>query len=113
MNYWLLKSEINTYSIDDLKKEKITMWNGVRNYAARNNLKAMQIGDLCFFYHSVNNPAIVGLCEVVKEFYQDPTTIEKAWVVVDLAFRQKFKTALTLAQIKQYQELESIELIKY
>jgi predicted RNA-binding protein with PUA-like domain len=112
MNYWLIKSEPSTYSIDDLKKEKKTMWNGVRNYAARNNLKAMKKGDICIFYHSVVDPAIVGLAKVVKESYQDPTTEETAWVVVDVAFLEKFKTPITLEQVKKDKALAEMDLLR-
>lgn len=112
MNYWLLKSEPSSYSIDDMQKDKTTIWNGVRNYAARNNLKAMKKGDLCLFYHSVTNPAVVGLVEVVKESYQDPTTEDTAWVVVEVKFKQKFKTLLTLAEIKHEPALAQMDLLR-
>lgn len=112
MNYWLIKSEPSTYSIDDLQKEKQTFWSGVRNYTARNNLRAMEKGDVCLFYHSVNNPAIVGLAEVVTESYQDPTTTETAWVVVDVKFKQKFKQPIPLAEVKNHAELEAMELLR-
>jgi predicted RNA-binding protein with PUA-like domain len=113
MNYWLIKSEPGTYSIDDLKKEKRTFWNGVRNYAARNNMRAMAKGDVCIFYHSVKAPAIVGLAKVVKEAYQDPTTDDTAWSVVDVAFEEKFEREITLAEVKQQPMLENMELIRY
>lgn len=112
MNYWLIKSEPSAYSIDDMQKDKTTIWNGVRNYAARNNLKAMKKGDLCLFYHSVTNPAVVGLVEVVKESYQDPTTEDTAWVVVEVKFKQKFKTPLTLAEIKHEPALAQMDLLR-
>ncbi len=112
MNYWLIKSEPSTYSIEDMEKEKTTFWSGVRNYAARNNLKAMKKGDLCLFYHSVNNPAVVGLVEVCKESYQDPTTEETAWVVVDVKFKKKFKNPLTLPAIKGLPELAQMDLLR-
>lgn len=112
MNYWLIKSEPSTYSIDDLQKEKQTMWNGVRNYAARNNLRAMQVGDICLFYHSVHNPAIVGLAKVVREHYQDPTTDDTAWSVVDVEFKQKFKQPIPLAEVKKHPELADMELLR-
>ena len=112
MNYWLIKSEPTAYSIDTLKKDKQTYWSGVRNYAARNNMQAMKQGDLCFFYHSVIEPSIVGIAKVVKEAYQDPTTTEPAWVVVDVAFVQKFKTPLSLAQIKEDKKLAGMDLLR-
>ena len=112
MNYWLIKSEPTAYSIDTLKKDKQTYWSGVRNYAARNNMQAMKQGDLCFFYHSVIEPSIVGIAKVVKEAYQDPTTTEPAWVVVDVAFVEKFKTPLSLAQIKEDKKLAGMDLLR-
>jgi predicted RNA-binding protein with PUA-like domain len=112
MNYWLIKSEPSTYSIDDLKKEKKTFWSGVRNYAARNNMKAMKKGDLLLFYHSVTEPGVVGLAKVVKEFYQDPTTEETAWVVVDVAFVEKFKKVVSLEQIKKQEQLAAMDLLR-
>ncbi|MBS1624935.1 MAG: EVE domain-containing protein [Bacteroidetes bacterium] len=112
MNYWLIKSEPSTYSIDNLKAEKQTFWSGVRNYAARNNMQAMKKGDICLFYHSVTDPAVVGLAKVVKESYQDPTTDEPAWVVVDVQFVKKFKTPITLQQIKQDKKLANMDLLR-
>jgi predicted RNA-binding protein with PUA-like domain len=112
MNYWLIKSEPTTYSIDKLKEDKQTFWSGVRNYAARNNMKAMKKGDICLFYHSVVDPAVVGISKVVKEAYQDPTTDETAWVVVDVAFVKKFKTPITLPQIKQDKALANMDLLR-
>lgn len=112
MAFWLIKSEPGTYSIEQMKKDKRTFWDGVRNYQARNNLKAMKKGDLCLFYHSVTNPGIVGLVEVVKEAYQDPTTDETAWVVVDVAYKETFKTAVSLETIKQTKALAEMVLLK-
>jgi predicted RNA-binding protein with PUA-like domain len=112
MNYWLIKSEPSTYSIDNLKEEKQTFWSGVRNYAARNNMKAMKVGDICLFYHSVVEPGVVGLAKVVKEAYQDPTTDETAWVVVDVAFLKKFKKPIPLTQIKQDKTLAEMDLLR-
>ena len=82
MNYWLLKSEPETWSWDDQVKEGASMWDGVRNYQARNNLKKMKVGDLCFFYHSVKQKKIVGVVKVVKEYYPDPTDKSGKFVVV-------------------------------
>lgn len=112
MNYWLIKSEPNTYSYDDLVKKGQDHWDGVRNYAARNHMKAMQQGDLAFFYHSVDEKAIVGIAECVKEFYPDPTTEDDRWVVVDFAPKQKLKKSITLDMIKQEDALSEMILLK-
>lgn len=112
MNYWLIKSEPSTYSWEDFVKEKRTFWNGVRNFQARNNLKAMKEGDLVLFYHSVNNPAVVGIAKVVREFYQDPTTEDKNWVVVDFEPYQPLAKPVTLQQIKENPDLQTIGLIR-
>lgn len=112
MNHWLIKSEPSTYSWDDFVEEKRTLWNGVRNFQARNNLKAMKEGDLVLFYHSVNNPAVVGIAKVVREFYQDPTTEDKNWVVVDFEPYQPLAKPVTLLQIKESPDLQSIGLIR-
>lgn len=100
MNYWLIKTEPGTYSWDDFVKKKRDHWDGVRNYQARNNLKAMKVDDLALFYHSVNEKSVVGIAKVVKEYYQDPTTDDKNWVVVDLVPVEKLKNPVTLAEIK-------------
>lgn len=112
MNYWLIKSEPNTYSYDDLVKKGQDHWDGVRNYAARNHMKAMQQGDLALFYHSVDEKAIVGIAECVKEFYPDPTTEDDRWVVVDFAPKQKLKKPITLDMIKQQDALSEMILLK-
>ena len=112
MNYWLIKSEPSAYSIDMLKADKQTFWSGVRNYAARNNLQAMKKGDICLFYHSVVDPGVVGLAKIVKEAYQDPTSSEAAWVVVDVAFVKKFKTPVPLTQIKLDKKLANMDLLR-
>jgi predicted RNA-binding protein with PUA-like domain len=112
MNHWLVKSEPSTYSWDDFVKEKRTTWNGVRNFQARNNLKAMKEGDLVFFYHSVNNPAVVGIAKVMKEFYQDPTSEDPNWVVVDLEPYQAIKKPVSLQKIKETPDLQNIVLIR-
>ena len=88
------------------------MWDGVRNYQARNNLKLMKKGDLCFFYHSVKEKKIVGIVEVVKEHYPDPTDKSKRFVVVDVAYKIEFKKAVTLDQIKKERKLNHLSLIK-
>ena len=100
MNYWLIKSEPGDYSWDDLVKDKRTYWDGVRNFQARNNLKNMKEGDLCLFYHSVNEKSNIGIAKVVREHYQDPTTEDERWVVVDVAPESAFKRPVSLADIK-------------
>ena len=110
--FWLLKSEPSTWSWDDQVKEKTTMWDGVRNYQARNNLIKMKKGDLCFFYHSVSEKSIVGIVEVVKESYLDPTDNSGKFVVVDVKTKLKVKQAISLEIIKKTVGLENIPLIK-
>ena len=112
MNYWLIKSEPDAYSWDQLKKDKKTAWTGVRNYAARNNLKAMKKGDLCFFYHSNEGKEIVGIAKVIKEFYQDPTTKEDAWVCVDVEPCQQLKKSVGLADLKKDKLLKDMQFVK-
>ena len=112
MNYWLIKSEPNEYSYDDLLKLGRDHWDGVRNYQARNNLKAMKPGDLAFFYHSVKEKAIVAIAKCVSESYQDPTTSDDRWVVVDFAPHQQLKRQVSLAEIKQKGELAEMVLLK-
>jgi len=112
MNYWIIKSEPFKYSWDQFKKDKKTCWDGVRNYQARNNLKAMKKGDLLLFYHSNEGMCIVGIAKVVKEFYQDPTTSENAWVSVDVAPFKTLKKTVTLAEIKADEYLKEMQLVK-
>jgi predicted RNA-binding protein with PUA-like domain len=112
MNYWLVKSEPNKYSWDQFEKDGQTTWDGVRNYAARNNLKAMKKGDHVFYYHSNEGLEIVGIAKVIREAYQDPTTTDEAWVVVDLAPVKKLKKPLSLAEIKNIPELGNMALVK-
>ena len=112
MNYWLLKSEPSTWSWDNQSKVKKEMWDGVRNYQARNNLMKMKKGDLCFFYHSVNEKKIVGIVEVVKEHYPDPTDITNKFVVVDIKTKKKLKNSVSLKQIKSQKKLSHLALIK-
>lgn len=112
MNYWLVKSEPFKYPLSQLKVDKKTMWDGVRNFAARNNLKAMKKGDLVFFYHSNEGKEIVGLAKVAGEAYQDPTTDDANWVVVDLAFVEEFHKTLTLEAIKNHPILKGMELVR-
>jgi len=112
MKYWLLKSEPSTWSWDDQKKVRKEMWDGVRNYQARNNLKKMKKGDLCFFYHSVREKKIVGIVKIVKEYYLDPTDKTNRFVAVDVSFKQSLKNSISLEQIKLNKNLSHLALIK-
>ncbi|HEX8357415.1 MAG TPA: EVE domain-containing protein [Segetibacter sp.] len=112
MAHWLIKSEPIKYSWDKFVEDKQTFWDGVRNYTARNNLKAMQKGDEVFFYHSNEGLEIVGIAKVVKEAYQDPTTDDTNWIVVDLKPVKKLKKPVTLATIKADERLKNIALVK-
>ena len=111
-NYWLLKSEPTTWSWEDQVREKITMWDGVRNYQARNNLIKMKKGDLCLFYHSVSEKSVVGIVEVIKEFYPDPTDETGKFVVVDVKTKTKLKKSVSLDDIKKISKLANMPLIK-
>jgi len=112
MNYWLVKSEPFKYSWEQFLKDKRTFWDGVRNYQARNNLRAMKKDDTVLFYHSNEGLAVVGIAKVVKESYQDPTTEDPQWVTVDLAPVETFKTSVTLGEMKQDERLQNIGLIR-
>ena len=112
INYWLLKSEPDAWSWDNQVKEGASMWDGVRNYQARNNLKEMKKNDLCFFYHSVTERSIVGIVKVVKEYYPDPTDKTGRFVVVDVKAMKKLKKPVSLDQIKKSSELQDIALVK-
>jgi predicted RNA-binding protein with PUA-like domain len=112
MAYWLVKSEPFKYSWDQFVKDKKTFWDGVRNYAARNNLKAMKKGEQVLYYHSNEGVEVVGIAEVVKEFYQDPTTPDDAWVVVDLKPVKKLKKSVPLTAIKTDPRLANMALVK-
>jgi len=112
MNYWLVKSEPFKYSWEKFEKDKLTTWDGVRNYQARNNLREMQLGDQVLFYHSNEGKEIVGVAEVVRESYQDPTTEDTNWLVVDLKPVKKLKKTVTLEQIKSNDLLSNIGLIR-
>jgi predicted RNA-binding protein with PUA-like domain len=112
MAYWLIKSEPFKYSWDQFVADGSTFWDGVRNYAARNNLRSMKKGDLAFFYHSNEGLEIVGIAKVVKESYQDPTTDETAWLVVDFKPYTKLKKSVTLAAIKATPSLANMALIR-
>jgi predicted RNA-binding protein with PUA-like domain len=112
MRHWLVKSEPFKYSWDQFEKDGKTFWDGVRNYQARNNLREMKKGDLVLWYHSNEGKEIVGIAKVTKEHYQDPTTEDKNWVVVDLAPFKKLKKTVTLEQIKADENLKDIGLVR-
>ncbi len=112
MKYWLLKSEPSTWSWDDQVKASVDMWDGVRNYQARNNLISMKKKDLCFFYHSVSEKQIIGIVEVVKEYYPDPTDKMGKFVVVDVKAKKRLKRPVSLEEIKSTAKLSNIALIK-
>ena len=113
-SYWLLKSEPNVWSIDQQKKTgtKGSIWDGVRNYQAAKNLRNMQIGDLCFFYHSNIGKEIVGIVEVIKSFFIDPTDKKKKFVAVQVRFKEKFKNSISLEIIKKNKTLSHLSLVK-
>ncbi len=112
MAYWLIKSEPFKYSWDQFVNDGVTFWDGVRNYGARNNLRSMKKGDLAFFYHSNEGLEIVGIAKVVKESYQDPTTDDPAWLVVDFKPHKKLKKPVSLAQVKATPALANMALIR-
>ena len=114
MKYWLLKSEPDVWSIDQQKKVgfKGAMWDGVRNYQACNNLKQMKLGDMCFFYHSNIGKEIVGIVEIIKSAFIDPTDKMKKFVAVKVKFKNKLKSPVTLENIKKNKDLKDLALIK-
>ncbi|TSA57647.1 MAG: EVE domain-containing protein [Sediminibacterium sp.] len=112
MAYWLIKSEPFKYSWDKFVEDGQTFWDGVRNYGARNNLRSMKKGDLAFWYHSNEGMEIVGIAKVVKESYQDPTTQDPAWLVVDFKPLKKLKTPVSLATIKNDPRLADMDLVR-
>ena len=112
MNYFLVKSEPFKYSWEQFNKDGRTFWDGVRNYQARNNMKLMKEGDLVLFYHSNEGKNVVGIAKVVKEFYQDPTTDNANWVVVDLSPVESLKNPVSLEQIKAESSLQDISLVR-
>ena len=114
MNYWLMKSEPNVWSLDQQinSGKKGSMWDGVRNYQAANNLKKMKRGDLCFFYHSNIGKEIVGIVKVIKEAYPDPTDKTKKFVAVQVRFESKLEHPVSLENIKKTKELKELPLIK-
>jgi len=110
--YWLVKQEPEAYSWSDFVKERRTAWTGVRNFQARNNLRAMKKGDLVFFYHSVTDKAVIGLARVEKEQYPDPTADEGDWCVVDIVPVKALKRPVTLDQIKADKVLQNMKLVR-
>jgi predicted RNA-binding protein with PUA-like domain len=111
-NYWLVKSEPNAYSWDDLVAEGKTSWTGVRNFTARNNLRSMRVGDEVLFYHSVTDKAVVGVAKVVRAAYLDPTAKEGDWSTVDLGPGKPLRRPVTLEQIKATPRLKKISLVR-
>ena len=111
MNYWLVKQEPEAYSFDNLIKDGATDWTGVRNFQARNNLRAMSLGDKVLFYHSVSEKSVVGLAEVSREEFPDPT--DEKWIAVEIKPLEKLAKPVSLEQIKAEKSLENIPLIKH
>ena len=114
MKYWLIKSEPDVWSLTQQEKAGVkgAIWDGVRNYQARNNLMKMKKGDQCFFYHSVSEKSIVGIVEVVKEHYPDPTDKKNKFVVVDVKAKKELKKPVSLDEIKKNKKLKNIALIR-
>ncbi len=110
MNYWLVKTEPETYSLDDLSRDKKTTWDGVRNFQARSNLKAMKKGDLAFVYHTSEEKAVVGIAEITKEFFPDPK--DKEWAAVEIGYKKKLKNPVTLAAVKAEKKLTNMYLVR-
>lgn len=110
MNYWLLKTEPDTYSWDDLIKEKKGVWDGVRNFQARSNMKKMQKGDLAFFYHTGEVKSIVGVAQITKEGFPEPS--DKDWIAVEITPQKKLKKSISLSQIKADKRLKDMVLVK-
>ena len=111
MNHWLLKTEPETYSWDDLVRDKKTVWDGVKNFQARKNMNAMKKGDIVFIYHTGSEKAVVGIAKVSKEAYPDPK--ENEWVVIELSPEKKLKRSVTLAETKSDKSLSEMALVKY
>lgn len=112
MHYWIIKTEPSTYSWDKFMAEGKSMWEGVRNYQARNNMMAMKLGDLVLFYHSNEGKEIVGMAKVTKEHYPDPTTDDPRWVVVEFEPVQQFKKPVTLAMLKADERFANVSLVR-
>lgn len=111
-NYWYMKSEPYVYHWDDLVKDGSTFWDGVRNYQARNNMKNMKIGDIILYYHSNKGVEFVGIAEVIKEAYQDPTTEDDRWVAVDIKPLIPLENPVSLKEIKNHAALQDMDLVK-
>jgi len=112
MKYWLLKTDPETYSWDNLVKKGMDMWDGVRNFQARNYLRKIKTGDIIFIYHSGEERGIVGLAEAFKEFYADPTSASGDWSVIDVKPVRKLKRFISLQEIKEVPELKNMVLLK-
>lgn len=112
MRHWLIKSEPSAYSWDDLLQEKVGIWDGVRNFQARNNLRTMQKGDLCLFYHSVTAKAVVGICRVAAEHFPDPSDPTDTWSAVKVAPLETFPKSVSLATLKADESLKNFALLR-
>lgn len=112
MNYWLVKSEPDVYSYERLELEGTTRWDGVRNYMARNNLRAMKTGDLCLYYHSNIGLAVAGIARVSREHYPDPTAESGDWSAVDLVPLKRFNRQVPLAEIKAHPAMQQLLLVR-
>jgi predicted RNA-binding protein with PUA-like domain len=110
MNYWLVKTEPDTFSYDDLAREKKTVWDGVRNFQARSNMKKMEAGDQVFVYHTGDEKSVIGIATVAKAAYPEPADAE--WIAVDLAPSKKLKKPVSLAQIKSEKRLSDMVLVR-
>ncbi|NJN41602.1 MAG: EVE domain-containing protein [Flammeovirgaceae bacterium] len=110
MNYWLLKTEPNTFGWNDLVKEKKSVWDGVRNFQARKNLKSMSVGDLAFIYHTGDEKSVVGIAKVIKAPYPEPK--DKNWIAVDISPSKKLKNPVSLAEVKATKKLEKMVLVR-
>ena len=112
MNYWLVKSDPETYGWKEFSSDKKTSWDGIRNYAARLHLRAMKTGDEVLFYHSNKDAGVVGTARVTKEFYPDPTAKEEGWVSVELQCLKPLKKPVSLSEIKAEKKLKDMALVK-
>lgn len=112
MNYWLLKTDPQTYSINDLEEDISTIWDGVRNFQARNYLKNMKIDDRLVIYHSIKEKSIVGTAVISKEFFSDPTVNDSRWIAVEIKYKSTFKNPVSLEIIKEDKQLAGLLLIK-
>jgi predicted RNA-binding protein with PUA-like domain len=111
MNYWLIKTEPDTFSWDDLVQKKQEHWDGVRNFQARNHIMTMKLGDLCLFYHSNMGKEVIGIAEVVKEYYPDHTAEDGTWYMMDVAPVRQLKRPVTLAEVKADERLAQMKLV--